>query len=213
MYKTQASFPQYHTPISQNLNHLSYFFHQASLFLQKPPRKSVSTTNRRAQEIAVIPVRYCCGTAAVTAPGSLGEGAEGGSSLSRGAMCHGGSDEERHVVGDGIWARAQDLIRSASSIDCNHGASLRDACCALDTGYQWTASLDVIMTSPLYLLAIVHLTPSADDTYGDDWQRGRTRYLTVLGGKTVIDASTFGADQRHLFSCSMDESLMSTTWT
>lgn len=28
---------------------------------------------------------------------------------------------DQHVVGDGIWARAQDLINSASSIDCNHG--------------------------------------------------------------------------------------------
>lgn len=36
-------------------------------------------------------------------------------------VCHEGNDEHRHVVGDGIWARAQDLIRSASSIDYNHG--------------------------------------------------------------------------------------------
>lgn len=32
-----------------------------------------------------------------------------------------GATPGQHVVGDGIWARAQDLIRSPPSIDCNHG--------------------------------------------------------------------------------------------
>lgn len=35
-------------------------------------------------------------------------------------LADGRRDEVHHVVGDGIWARAQDLIRSAASIDCNH---------------------------------------------------------------------------------------------